>query len=193
MHLAVPVHPEAERRMKARLCLLIAVTACAFGTAQAQIAETEHGIPDAPTLLTNSATASTGSMLTKELKWKSNIPLNKTYGELTPEQRAEFRALYVSLAEDDEPPFPIQGLKPVFSALRRGHDVLQARGELNLAVTVGPDGKAVSVEDFGGVKGVNASTMTHYAQSVFMMAKYKPGMCKGTPCTMQFPFKIKLN
>jgi hypothetical protein len=35
--------------------------------------------------------------------------------------------------------------------------------------------------------------MTQYVQSVFMMAKFKPALCAGTPCTMEFPFKLKLN
>jgi hypothetical protein len=35
--------------------------------------------------------------------------------------------------------------------------------------------------------------MTQYVQSVFMMAKFKPALRAGTPCTMEFPFKLKLN
>src|SRR3990170_3274502 len=152
-----------------KLCLLIAVSSCAFTTAQAQLAGVEHGgLPDAPTRLTNSSTSETGSILKRELRWKSKIPLNKTYDQFTPEQKAEFRALYAALPEGDEPPFPVQGLKPLFNAIKQGQNVLQARGELNLAVTVGPDGKALKVEDFGGVGGVNAHEMTNYVQSVFL-------------------------
>ena len=58
---------------------------------------------------------------------------------------------------------------------------MQARGELNLAVTVGPDGNAIKVQDLGGVGGANAREMTQYVQSVFMMAKFKPASVPGNP------------
>jgi hypothetical protein len=173
--------------------LLVAVSASALGTVQAQTAGNEHGIPDAPTRQTVSATSSTGTILKKELRWKSKIPLNKTYEQLTPEQKAEFHALYVKLADGDEPPFPATGIKPIFNAIKKGQSVLQARGELNFGVTVGPDGVASNVEDYGGVSGANAYEMSQYVASVLVKAKYKPAVCQGKPCTMQFPFKLKLN
>jgi hypothetical protein len=101
--------------------------------------------------------------------------------------------LYESLAEGDEPPFPEAGMKPIFSKLKQGQHVLQARGELNLEVTVGPTGEAIEVKDFGGVTGANAYEMTNYAQSLLVMTKFKPAVCQGKPCVMQFPFKLKLN
>jgi hypothetical protein len=174
-----------------KLCLALAVSACAV--ASAQTASNEHGIPDAPTRMLNSSSSQTGTILKRDLRWRSKVPLNKTYGELTAEQKAAFHALYETLPEGDEPPFPVKGIKPIFSQLQQGQRVLQARGELNLAVTVGSDGNAIKVEDFGGVTGANAYEMTNYAQSLLMMAKYKPALCKGQPCVMQFPFKLPLN
>jgi len=168
----------------------IQIFAC--GLAHAQLVQTEHGIPDAPTLLTNVKTASTGSMLKKHLRWTSSIPLNKTYAELTPEQKAEFRSLYDSIPEGDEPPYPVLGLKPVFSAIQKGQDIMQARGKIDFVATVGPDGKATHVDSHGGITGVNAREMSNYVASVLMMAKYKPAVCGGQPCTMEFPFKLKL-
>jgi hypothetical protein len=181
-----------------KLLLLAAVSAGALGVAPAQTtltgtAGSEHGIPDAPTRQTVSATGSTGSILKKELRWKSKIPLNKTYAELTPEQKAELHALYEKLADGDEPPFPATGIKPIFNAIKKGQFVLQARGELNFGVTVGPDGVASKVDDFGGVGGPNAYEMSQYVASVLVNAQYKPALCQGTPCTMQFPFRLKLN
>ena len=178
--------------MKPVLLLLVAIPAFGCGTALAQTAKNEHGIPDAPTLLTNVPTSTTGTLLKKRLRWTSSIPLNKTYEQLSPEQKAEFRSLYQSLPDEDEPPFPVQGMKPLFSAIQKGQEVMQARGQLDFVTTVGPDGKATHVDSLGGVTGVNARTMSEYVASVLMMAKYKPGVCSGNPCTMQFPFKLKL-
>ena len=59
-----------------RLLILVAVPVFTCGAVHAQTASNEHGIPDAPTLLTNVKTASTGTMLKKRLRWTSSIPLN---------------------------------------------------------------------------------------------------------------------
>jgi len=175
------------------LLIWVAAPLIVCGAAQAQMmGKTEHGIPDAPTLLTNVKTQSTGTLLKKRLRWTSSIPLNKTYEELTPEQKAEFRSLYESIKEGDEPPYPVKGMKPLFSAIQQGQDIMQARGQLDFVATVGPDGKATHVDSLGGVTGVNAREMSEYVASVLMMAKYKPAVCGGQPCTMQFPFKLKL-
>jgi len=185
--------------MKAHnLLLALALSACGVAHAQtsrqhAIFSQNEHGLPAGPTRLANSATSETGTILKRDLRWRSKIPLNKTYDQLTPEQKALFSAMYESLPEGDEPPFPAQGIKPIFTKLQQGQRVLQARGELNLAVTVGPDGKAIKVEDFGGVDGPNAHEMTNYAQSLLLLTQYKPAVCSGKPCVMQFPFKIPLN
>jgi len=89
----------------------------------------------------------------------------------------------------DEPPFPVDGMKPIFNAVKKAQYKLKARGELNLAVTVGPDGKATKVEDFGST---NKPEMTEFAGSVLLMTKFKPAVCNGKPCAMQFPFRLRL-
>ncbi|MEO8064556.1 MAG: hypothetical protein ABI821_17605 [Pseudomonadota bacterium] len=176
-----------------KLMLLIAVSAGALGTAHAQTASNEHGIPDAPTRQTVESTSSTGSIIKKDLRWKSKIPLNKTYDQLTPEEKAELNSMYEKLADGDEPPFPAKGMKPIFNAIKKGQSVLRARGELNFGVTVGPDGVASKVDDFGGVGGPNAYEMSQYVASILVKAQYKPAVCQGKPCSMQFPFRLKLN
>lgn len=186
----------AMKTFKSGICfaasLLVFTLAQAQSTGPNAPVKNEHGVPDAPTRLSNSATMETGTILKRDLPWRSKIPLNRTYDEMTPGQKAAFRALYETLAEEDEPPFPLNGHKPIFNAIKKGWTQLQPRGELNFAVTVGPDGKAIDVHDFGGVRGVNAAEMSSYVTTVLMDTKYKPALCKGEPCTMQFPFKLKL-
>ncbi|HET9864859.1 MAG TPA: hypothetical protein VFP37_15555, partial [Steroidobacteraceae bacterium] len=89
-----------------KLCLLIA--ACAVASAQAQVAS-QSGVYDVPTRKMHEASSSTGTLIKKELRWRSKIPLDKTWEQLTPEQQAEFRSLYESMPEYDEPPFPAEG------------------------------------------------------------------------------------
>jgi hypothetical protein len=135
------------------------------------------------------ATGSTGSILKKDIQWDSKVPLNKTYEQLTPRQRAELHSMYDTLTPGDEPPFPAEGIKPIFYAVRKAQRIYNARGEINLSVTVGPDGQAIKVVDHGSV---TSEKLNQVAQRELMKARYKPAMCAGTPCTMQFEFRQKL-
>ena len=145
-----------------------------------------------PVRLTNEATSTTGTIIRRDLEWSSKIPLNKTYDQFSDDEKAQLRALYVSMPEGDEPPFPANGMKPVFNSIRKGQQIVRARGQLNMVVAVDADGKATAVSDLGGVGGANALEMTHFAQSVLLMTKFKPAVCSGKPCKSEFPFILDL-
>ncbi len=180
---------------KYKISLIVAGFACASTLAHAQAPPGVNESPprssraNAPSRNYNSATQETGTIIKKDIRWDSKIPLDKPYGEFTPEQRTALHKMYENLPEGDEPPFPEAGIKPIFNAVRKAQRILQARGELNMAVTVGPDGKATKVEDIGNVYNVQ---MTELAQQVLLLTKYKPGVCAGQPCTMKFRFTQKL-
>jgi len=137
-------------------------------------------------------TSSTGSMLRRDIKWSSKIPLDKTYEQFSPQERADLHALYESMPPGDEPPFPLEGMRPLFNSIRRGQQIVHAGGKLDFVVTVDAQGKATQVADFGGVEGKNAQQMTQYAGSVLLMTKFKPAVCGGKPCQSQFPFVLDL-
>src|ERR1044072_1103925 len=166
--------------------LTIAVSTFVFSLAQGQSINglSPQLLPSQATgRLVNESTQSTGTILKRDIKWESKIPLNKTYGELTPEQKAELHKMYETLKPGDEPPFPAEGIKPIFSAVKKAQRVLKARGQLDMKVTVGPDAKAIKVEDFGTVR---TGQMTEITQQVLLLTTYKPAICNGQPCTMQF-------
>jgi hypothetical protein len=171
-----------------KLCLLLAMSAGSLTAAHAQTMITPQSSATPSQQILHEASGETGSLMPKGLTWDSPIPLNKTYEELTPKQKADFHALYQSMGPGDEPPFPLEGMKPIFAAVKKAQYKVKARGELNLAVTVDPDGKATKVEDYGSTD----KQMTEFASSVLLMTKFKPAVCKGKPCTMQFPFRLKL-
>jgi hypothetical protein len=181
--------------------LLVCGSVCA--TAQIGISKETAGVfspngpgpipSNGPVNLTNSATSFTGTILHKELKWNSKIPLNKTYDQFSPEEKAELAALYETMPPGDEPPFPVQGMRPVFNNIKKGQQIVRARGTLNMVVTVSPEGKALDVADRGGVGGPNAAQMSQFAQSVLLMTKFKPAVCSGKPCKSEFPFQLALN
>jgi hypothetical protein len=174
-----------------KICLAAAISTLVIHQAHAQARDTapSSGTAVAPTRYYNTATSATGSILKKDIRWESPIPLNKTYGELTDEQKAALHKMYENLGPADEPPFPAEGIKPIFNAVKKAQRILQSRGRLDMKVTVGPDGKAIKVEDFGTVR---TGQMTETTQQVLLLTTYKPGLCSGTPCTMQFRFTQQL-
>src|SRR5689334_18057614 len=172
-----------------KLCLLFALSTGAMATAHAQSLMTPQRSGYVPGQILHESSSDTGSLMPKSLVWTSDIPLNKTYGELSPKEKSDFHALYESMGPGDEPPFPLEGMKPIFNALKKAQYKMKAHGELNFAVTVGPDGKATKVEDYGST---DKPQMSELAGSVLLMTKFKPAVCNGKPCVMQFPFKLRL-
>jgi len=161
--------------------LLFAVTGCVLAIASAQTDPPQYALRD--------DSQQTGSIIRKEIAWSSQLPLNRTYAELTTEQKKHFHSNYESIAPGDEPPFPIEGLKPIVAAISKAQKIRLAHGDLRLIVTVGPDGMGKKVESFGTVEDAE---MTKFAVSVLLLTKYKPAVCNGAPCTMQFPFRCTL-
>jgi hypothetical protein len=172
-----------------KLLSLIAVSSLTFSVAQAQFVMGNQLLPSQPVKqLGNGPSTSTGTILKKDIRWESDIPLKKTYGELTEVQKAALRALYSAMPEGDEPPFPVEGMRAIFYPIRNAQRITPSRGEINMVVTVGPDGKASRVESFGS----ESPKMNEVAQQILLLTRYKPGICSGRPCTMQFRFTQKL-
>jgi len=184
--------------------LASALLVCGSACAMAQVGmSTANPIPNnpngpapmpsqGPVRLTNESTSTTGTILHRDLVWNSKIPLNKTYDQFSEQEKVELGALYEKMPPGDEPPFPAGGMRPVFNSIRKGQQIVRARGQINMVVTVSPDGKALAVADNGGVGGANAMEMTQFAQSVLLMTKFKPAVCAGKPCQSEFPFILDL-
>jgi hypothetical protein len=141
-----------------KVCLLVAACVYTHTAAQAQTnpMPPRSATAIAPTRVTNEATSDTGTLIRKDMRWNSKIPLNKTYGELTPEQKEELRAMYESMPADEEPPFPAQGMKPIFNAIKQAQAKLLAKGVLNLETQKrrGPGLDQEPGDD--GIRGVGA-------------------------------------
>ena len=114
----------------------------------------------------------------------AGIPINKRYGELTAEQRAIILNWYEKLEPGDEPPFPAEGLKPVHEAILRGQTRALVEGQLLLLASVSSSGDVDSVKIFRSP----SAPMTEYVSGVLMLTKFKPALCGGVPCRMEYPF-----
>jgi hypothetical protein len=115
-----------------------------------------------------------------------NLPLDKSYQQLTFEQQAIVRDNYVTMHPLDEPPFPADGLGPFFTVLQKGATKLQAEGDLVLHVAVGIDGRPTAAK----VVKAPSQEFGEFAASAALLTGFKPALCKGHPCAMEFPVRL---
>lgn len=129
----------------------------------------------------------TGSNIRREIG-ATSIPLNRGYAELTADEVADLRSRFASLAPADEPPFPLNGLRPMIPTVSRLQHMLAVAGELNLVIHVDAAGVAESVSM---LHCPNEDLQAPIVQ-VLMETRYKPGKCAGQPCAMDLPFVLYL-
>lgn len=159
----------------------VAVLAVALGVlappAQGQSDTPEYGIKfDRPR---------TGSMIRRDAVSGSSIPINRPYEGLTEAERERVRGWYESMPVTEEPPFPREGLKPILDALLKAQQRLLVTGDLFLIASVDPTGTVTSVKAIGSP----SPEMVKFAASVLLLTKFKPAVCDGSPCAMEFPLR----
>jgi len=132
------------------------------------------------------AEASTGSNIPRRQVWGSKVPMNRRYDQLTPEEQASVKSVYESMAPGDEPPYPAEGLVPIFKAVRTISDYRFAPGEVSIFVDVDAKGDAIGAS----IMKSPDTKLTNALANVLMITKYKPAVCGGAPCRMSYPFRI---
>ena len=117
---------------------------------------------------------------------KSPIPFDKPYGALTPEQQARIKANYEAMGAGDEPPYPLDGTKGLFTQLMKASDYLREYGELRIVVDVDAAGSATAAHVFS----TPGKPTSDFMSAVLLKERYKPALCAGTPCPQQFLFAV---
>lgn len=115
-------------------------------------------------------------------------PLDRAYNRFTEQEKQAFKDLYQPMLPDDEPPFPAQGMQPVIKMLARAIAQLNIEGDVTLHITVSPEGEATQFRIYQTSSQKAAETVAY----VFTQTKFKPGLCDGKPCQMDFPFYTSL-
>ena len=128
----------------------------------------------------------TGSVVRRYEVRNSTLPINKRFHELNASERELLNSLYENIQPGDEPPFPAEGLKTIYDAVGKAQQKLLVSGTLILVVTVSPSGDASAVKAIGSP----SDEMTKFAASVLMLTKFKPAVCGGSPCQMDYPFSF---
>ncbi|WP_295639433.1 hypothetical protein [uncultured Methylibium sp.] len=118
-----------------------------------------------------------------------DVPINRRYGELTDAQKAIVKSRYEAMHPLDEPPFPANGLEPVFQAVRKLQSKLLAQGELTIFIDVDATGQASGASI---IKSPDPQLAVAVAK-VLMVTPYKPAVCRGQPCAMGYPFRMTFN
>jgi hypothetical protein len=142
----------------------------AFG----QAPEPQYGIKDVPR---------TGSNINRYAVQPLSIPVNLPYHQLPPEARKTLHGYYQEIKEGDEPPFPAEGLKAYLDPIQKAQQKLLVEGAVNLIATVDRKGEVVRVQ----VLGTPIPKMSEFAGRALLLTRFKPAVCAGEPCQMDFP------
>lgn len=130
----------------------------------------------------NKATTNLGTHIPGNLATSTVSGLR--WSELSEGERRSVRADYPALEEGDEPPYPINGMRPVYALIAKaGYIDHHFAGTVRILVRVGADGKPLSAATIGKL----APELSRYMAGVMMLTTYKPAVCQGKPCEMQLP------
>jgi hypothetical protein len=116
------------------------------------------------------------------------VAINLPYEQLSADEQQRFKASYERLAEGDEPPFPRQGLKALYDPVLKAQSRFAAGGDLFLVALVGADGKVTEVRTYGSP----SVEMTRFASELLLITSFKPAVCGGRACAMEFPLRMAL-
>jgi hypothetical protein len=116
----------------------------------------------------------------------SAVPFDKTYAQMSAEQKAVIAQDYEALPPGDEPPYPAFGLAHLSSYMMRYAQKTDTTGPLMATVDVGPDGTARSVSVYRSPD----ANLTRMVTTLLANETYKPGKCGGSPCAMTYVLRL---
>jgi len=116
----------------------------------------------------------------------SSLPFDKSYDELSLEQKAIIRAEYTQLGENDEPPYPEGGKGPLVKVIAKMQHIMLVTGELSLIARIDEHGDAQTVS----VLKTPSDSVSQAVAYAVMQTKFKPGICDSKVCAMDFPLRV---
>ncbi|HEY0064836.1 MAG TPA: energy transducer TonB [Telluria sp.] len=130
-----------------------------------------------------------GSNLGREREYATmtGVPYDKSYAELSAQQKQTVRLDYPMLHEDDVPPYPAKGKRGASEWLHKAQPP-GITGKVYLMVLVGADGKAISVKTIASPD----DELTRGAVLIMMQETFTPGTCSGKPCQMMYPLHYEI-
>jgi hypothetical protein len=123
----------------------------------------------------------TGSHIRRNVAF-GQVPFDKRYADLSETQKQVLRGAYERMSADDEPPFPVNGLSPVFRALGRLEKNDVRPGPIKAAVSVDQAGKPLTVR----ILTAPSDYLGDVVARLLLLERYKPALCGGQPCGQDF-------
>ena len=144
---------------------------------------------DQPIYSLREAYASTGSNIRVQATPEYIVPINRRYEELTSEDKMKLRRIFPHLHADEEPPFPQDGMMKLFEVIRKTREHIKHTGNFHMSVLVDEKGNA----DLVHIYASPSNEMTEIMTQALVLIKYKPAVCEGQPCKMEFPLKLNFS
>ncbi|MBC3872874.1 hypothetical protein [Undibacterium flavidum] len=129
-----------------------------------------------------------GTSLKKKVA-TSSISMDRSYQELSEEEKEAIRSVYDNMPENDEPPYPLYGTREIHRKMSQTQQYVAAKGVLTMTVDVSSTGEAQSVSIYESPD----PDITRVASLVLMETKYKPAVCGGKACKMQYFFQVQFS
>lgn len=133
-------------------------------------------------------TPALGTILKRKIA-TSSISMDKSYQELSEDEREAIRSVYEDMPENDEPPYPLHGTRDIHRKMSQTQQYVAAKGMLTMTVDISSKGEAESVSVYESPD----PDITRIASLVLMETKYKPAVCAGKPCKMQYFFQVQFS
>ncbi|MCA6215543.1 energy transducer TonB [Ideonella sp. B7] len=127
-----------------------------------------------------------GTNIRKDQMTGSEVALNRTYDQLSEEDKAALNSWWEDIQPGDEPPFPQEGLRAIYDPIRKVQDKLLESGRLSAVATVDDTGHVSSVSVFKSP----SNELTQAVARILMLIPFKPAVCGGQPCQMDFPIRL---
>jgi len=133
---------------------------------------------------------SVGTTIKRPIINAGTVPLDKRYADLSPQEKAILRSDFAQMKESDEPPFPAKGLMPILKELRKVHELLglQYKGALAINVQIDSQGNPSNVS----IIDSPAAEISEVTSVALLGQTYKPAICNGAPCAMEYHFRAEL-
>jgi hypothetical protein len=130
----------------------------------------------------------TGSNIRRDELPRSSwtMPMEKTYDQLSPDDKNRLRRAYEEMADDDEPPYPLFGMGKAIEPISAVQGKILAEGLVLIYVRVDQSGDPISAKIVQAPKGEIGKAVA----MVLMHTKFKPAKCGDQRCEMDFPFCI---
>lgn len=112
----------------------------------------------------------------------TNLSFDKPYEKLSADEKQLIRSKYENLGPRDEPPYPLEGMKPISDDLGKIVKRTGVKGRFQAVAHVDKNGDVKTVS----IYALPSEQLKDVLSYVLAHPKYKPAKCDGKPCEMDF-------